>query len=278
MTDFNLPISTNSVIQGITTSFQKNKISPQERLISIIRDNDSSGVMADDLGKKLQEDKQLIEKLSVSAIKSSQMAKEAAREKIERIKEQIKILRLTIAVSVNPRAALRQIRQLSRELAAAARDYDMGVQASNATTESTLAATSLTGEKESPSFLANEAALGKERADSPPPGENGAADLKSSYQQIGYNNTLAQETEDVTIRKTRRQEDINMADEIRRLVAQLRNLHRQAVNHARRKKQYLPADNMEINIHHNLFAAEANAVSITANGVLFSPVIINVFI
>ena len=283
MIKFN-PVSTNHVVQNSTStaSFQGKKVSPQEHLLTVIRDNDPSGLMADALKKKLQEDTQVINQLS--AKKSSQITKEEARQRIERIKEQIKLLRLMAAVSANPQATLRQIKQLSRELAEAARGYGMSAGVASHDMTEPVSSEETSSENASPA----EVVLMEEKGDSFPQAgneESAAQSSNSSSPQAWYNyytndnknllkNIVEVNGKKVALTEAQIRENMTMADDIRRLAAQLKNLYYQAVNQARQKKQHL--HNMDVSIQQNLSVAEKSALSIVTK-TSFPPAIINTF-
>ena len=279
-----LSVSTNNLTQGYSAPVQRNKLSPQEHLIAVIRDNDPSGLLADSLKKKLDKDTQIINQLS--AKKSSQMTKEEAQQKIARIKEQIKLLRLMVATSINPQATLRQIKQLSRELAEVSREYGAIVGAdSHDTAASASSETSSTGEKESPSpaNTGNEALLNEGGELFPSAAGYGENTAQGSTPQTTYVNdnknllkgVVEENKKKLAATEARIREHLNMADDIRLISAQLKNLYRTAVNQARQKKQYF--DNMGISIQQNLSAAEKDAISITVKASFSPSALINTF-
>lgn len=73
------------------------------------------------LKKQQGEAQNLIKQLGSSQSDASEQRKAAAAEKVQRIKEKLKALRLL--ATVNPKAAARQAAQLSRELAQATKEY-----------------------------------------------------------------------------------------------------------------------------------------------------------
>lgn len=78
---------------------------------------------ADALAKRLQDGKQTIDQLRSGKARAGESRKAAAREKIERIKEQIKMLK---TMGGDPKAVAKQIARLAKELAAASREYASG--------------------------------------------------------------------------------------------------------------------------------------------------------
>ena len=78
---------------------------------------------ADALAKRLQDAKQTIDQLHSGRARAGEARKTAAREKIERIKEQIKMLK---TMGGDPKVVAKQIARLAKELAAAAREYASG--------------------------------------------------------------------------------------------------------------------------------------------------------
>ena len=273
-----LSVPADNATQNLATPRPKNKFSPQEHLLSVIRDNDPSGLMADGLKKKLQENTQLINQLS--ARKSSQMTKEEARQKIAQIKEQIRLLRMMVATSVNPQATLRQIKQLSRELAEAARAYGMSAGTdSPAATETASGETSAAEKEEALQAGLSEGELTPSGQEENVPQES-YSPSSPAYNSDNNKNSLqemvAKNRETVARTEGRIREAIETSEEIRRLAEQLKNLYRQAVNQARQKKQPLNSTE-ETSIRENLSAAEKDAVSIVVKA-SFPTAVINTFI
>lgn len=93
-----------------------NTAAPEESLLKHLDPE-----VAEKLQKKLVESRELLQKLQSSRSDLNEQRKAAAQEKVDKIKEKLKTLRLLAAV--NPEAAARQAKQLSRELAAAVKEY-----------------------------------------------------------------------------------------------------------------------------------------------------------
>ena len=97
----------------------KKASAPTEPLISVLEQSDPEKAAA--LRKKLEEAKGILDRIKSAKVDFDEQRKAAAQEKIQRIKEQLKMLRMLAAV--NPEAAARRAAQLSRELSAAVKEY-----------------------------------------------------------------------------------------------------------------------------------------------------------
>lgn len=82
----------------------------------------------DAMQAQLQQARQAVSQLDASSQQSAQAQKTAAAERVKQIKEQIRMLMM---LGGDPKSMARQIAQLSRELANAARDYAAASKTSN---------------------------------------------------------------------------------------------------------------------------------------------------
>ena len=101
-------------------------LSSQKIVLDSIRQTDPG--KADALKKNLADAGQVIAQLRSGKSKAAQSRKAAAVEKIKRIKEEIKML---MAMGGDPKMIARQIARLSKDLAAAAREYASAGRASS---------------------------------------------------------------------------------------------------------------------------------------------------
>ena len=101
---------------------KKDNSKQTEALLSALGKDDPG--RADALKKKLEESQSVIEQLKAAKQDIIEQRKAAAAQKVARIKEELKALRLL--VSVNPEAAAKKAKQLARELKQAVQDYTAG--------------------------------------------------------------------------------------------------------------------------------------------------------
>ena len=92
---------------------------PASTLLEMLEKEDPDKAGA--LRKQMEDADSLLQQLKASKVDVSEQRKAAAQQKIQRIKAQLESLRLL--ASVNPEAAARRAAQLSRELAAAVKEY-----------------------------------------------------------------------------------------------------------------------------------------------------------
>jgi len=90
----------------------------EDNILDKIRQTDPKN--ADALAKRLNDNKQVIAQLRSSKANAAQSQKAAAAEKINRIKQQIQMLK---TMGGDPKIIARQIAQLARDLVAAAHEY-----------------------------------------------------------------------------------------------------------------------------------------------------------
>ncbi|HBC07328.1 MAG TPA: hypothetical protein DC046_07060 [Rhodospirillaceae bacterium] len=101
-----------------TGSKQKSS-APGDPLLAALEKADPEKARA--LRKQLDESKSILERIKSAKVDVNEQRKAAAQEKIQRIKEELKALRML--ASVNPEAAARRAAQLSRQLSAAVKEY-----------------------------------------------------------------------------------------------------------------------------------------------------------
>jgi hypothetical protein len=94
---------------------------PQQIIFAFIKQNDPEKVGF--LKKQIDDANGVITQLRSSKSNMAKLAKAAAEEKVRRIKEQIKMLKM---MGGDPKMVAKQIAQLSKELALAAREYLSG--------------------------------------------------------------------------------------------------------------------------------------------------------
>lgn len=99
----------------------RNALRPIEPMLAALERADPEN--ADELRRKADEADSLIQQVKGAYDDANEQRKANAWAKIERIKAELKMLRLLAAV--NPKAAARRAAQLSRELAAAVKEYNL---------------------------------------------------------------------------------------------------------------------------------------------------------
>jgi hypothetical protein len=92
---------------------------PGDPLLAALEKADPEKARA--LRKQLDESRSILERIKSAKVDVDEQRKAAAQEKIRRIKEELKALRML--ASVNPEAAARRAAQLSRQLSAAVKEY-----------------------------------------------------------------------------------------------------------------------------------------------------------
>ena len=107
-----------SILAHQYTAIGKEPRSLKKTLLDTIRQTDPA--KADALKKQLDDTEQVIAQLRFGRSKTLQSIKAEAAEKIKRIKEQIKLLMM---MGGDPKMIARQIAQLAKDLASAARSY-----------------------------------------------------------------------------------------------------------------------------------------------------------
>ena len=108
-----------AALEATRTTSGKKASTPADPLLAALEKSDPE--KAADLRKKLEQAKGILDQIKAAKVDFDEQRKAAAREKIQRIKEQLKMLRMLAAV--NPEAAARRAAQLSRELSAAVKEY-----------------------------------------------------------------------------------------------------------------------------------------------------------
>lgn len=127
----------NTALKSAAQEGQTQAGSPMQGLLDKL-----SPEKAGELKKKLEESQDLLKKLESGRSDMSEERKAAAAEKVRQIKEKLKVIRML--ATVNPEAAARQAAQLSRELAAAVKEY-AGASGGSASTGDAAAMQSGTG-------------------------------------------------------------------------------------------------------------------------------------
>ena len=107
----------------------------QQIVLDSIKQNDPE--KANFLKKQIDEANEVITQLRSSKSNMAKSAKAAAEEKVRRIKEQIKMLKM---MGGDPKMIAKQIAQLSKELAVAAREYSSGAAGVKSSPDSAAAA------------------------------------------------------------------------------------------------------------------------------------------
>lgn len=110
-----------SIVDMLTQKFTAANKKPrtfEQTVLDGVRQTDLK--QADVLEKRLENGKQAVAQLRTGGSNAAQSKKAAAAEKVNRIKEQIKALKM---MGGDPKAIARQIAQLARELASAAHEY-----------------------------------------------------------------------------------------------------------------------------------------------------------
>ncbi len=107
---------------------------PQQIILASIEQNDPA--KADFLKKQIDEANEVITQLRSSKSNMAKSAKAAAEEKVRRIKEEMKILRM---MGGDTKMIAKQIAQLSKELAVAAREYASGAAGAKSSPDSAAA-------------------------------------------------------------------------------------------------------------------------------------------
>lgn len=101
------------------TGAKQKSSAPGDPLLAALEKADPEKARA--LRKQLEESRSILERIKSAKVDVDEQRKAAAQEKIQRIKEELKALRML--ASVNPEAAARRAAQLSRQLSAAVKEY-----------------------------------------------------------------------------------------------------------------------------------------------------------
>lgn len=102
-----------------TNSKTKGKQSPSEDILSLLEKQNPE--QAKSLREKLAESNKILEQMKSSRMDLGERQKASARQKIAEIKAKLQMLQMM--ARINPEAAAKQIKKLSKELAAAVRQY-----------------------------------------------------------------------------------------------------------------------------------------------------------
>jgi archaellum component FlaC len=248
--------------------------SAEGRMLDSIKQVDPE--KADVLEKRLEDTRQAVSQLSAIKQSMSQTKKANAAEKIARIKEQIKMLKM---MGGDPRSIARQIAQLARELSSASKEYSEGTGSSPPTPDNTLSTLNKAPAAVVSSETTPDDTSGTE-ADPAATEKSGATLTENSRQH--EEDTRQKNSDDLQnkIVEIRQKSSVSDADrefiqEVRRLAAQLKALANQQKQRLHLTKQQ--AAHHDLNQTDQALANVEKSVSSIATGVMPPTVSISTF-